>query len=116
MNPSVPLLPAGFEDLTCHVEYWARETIEQRIHARATASMSEIRAFYDAMTGRAEAALQYVEQFPLQQMPDDAARLFRLVLALGQAHVAVEIHGQPRAPGTPYPSGIRILRGPAPFG
>lgn len=116
MNPSQALLPAGFEDLVPFVDYWAGETTEARIHARSTASMATIREFYDAMTERAEAALQYVEQFPLNQMPDDAARLYRLVLALGQAHVAVEIHGQPRAPGTPYPTGIRILRGAAPFG
>lgn len=116
MNPPNALLPPGFEDLVPFVDYWAGETTQERIHARATASMETIRAFYDAMTERAEAALQYVEQFPLNQMPEDAARLYRLVLALGQAHVAVEIHGQPRAPGTPYPTGIRILRGPAPFG
>jgi hypothetical protein len=109
-------LPDGFEDLAPFVEYWARATTQARIDARSTATMEQIRAFYDVMTGHAEAALQHVERFPLDQLPDDAARLFRLVLALGQAHVAVEIHGQPRAPGTPYPTGIRILRGPAPFG
>lgn len=110
------LLPAGFEDLLPFVAYWAGDTTEQRMNARAGASMETIRAFYDAMTARAEEALQYVERFPLQQLPDDAARLFKLVLALGQAHIAVEIHGRPRAPGTPFPNSLRIARGMRPYG
>lgn len=116
MNATTAPLPQGFEDLAPFVGYWAGETTQERIHARSMASMEEIRAFYDVMTERAEAAFNHVEQFPLHELPEDAAVLYRLVLALGQAHVAVEIHGQPRAPGTPYPNGIRIQRGPAPFG
>lgn len=115
-SPNAALLPAGFEDLLPFVDYWAGDTTEQRMNARAGASMETIRAFYDGMTGRAEAALQYVERFPLQQLPDDAARLFKLVLALGQAHIAVEIHGRPRAPGTPFPNSLRITRGMRPYG
>jgi hypothetical protein len=30
--------------------------------------------------------------------------------------MAVEVHGQPQAPNTPFPHGIRVLSGVAPFG
>lgn len=109
-------LPSEFEDLRPFVDYWAGETMGERKDARATASMDQIRLFYDAMVERADAALDYIEQFPLNEMPQDAECLFRLVLALAQAHVAVELHGSPRAPNTPYPNSIRILKGLSPFG
>lgn len=115
-DTAINMLPFGFEDLLPFVDYWAGHTMEERLDARAKATMDEIRAFYDVMTERADAALDCIEKFPLDQMPEDAARLFRLVLALGQAHVAIEIHGSPRAPNTPYPNSIRILQGLRPFG
>ncbi len=107
---SLPL-PPGFEDLNPFVAVWAQTTSERRMEARCAASMADIQTFYDAMTERAEAALIHIERFPIDALPADSARLFCLVLALAQAHVAIEIHGAVRAPNTPYPHGIRITRG-----
>jgi hypothetical protein len=116
MSASAHRLPPGFDELLPFVDAWAGATTQERLHTRCSSSMDEIRRFYDAMTARADEAMAYVERFPLRELPDDAALLFRLVLALGQAHVAVEIHGRPCAPNTPYPHGIRILRGVTPYG
>jgi len=109
-------LPKGFQPLERFVEKWARETTDERVHARATSSMEEIREFYDVAVEHAEAALAYCEKFPIDALPEDAARLFRLILGLGQAAVAIEIHGQPRGPGVPWPHDLTIERGPFPFG
>jgi hypothetical protein len=111
MSDNSMLLPPGFEDMTRFVAVWAQKTSEERMHARCTASMADIQMFYDAMTDRAEAALSHIETFPIDALQDDSARLFCLVLALAQAHVAIEIHGAVCAPKTPYPHGIRIVRG-----
>ena len=111
MSDNSMLLPSGFEDLNGFVAVWAKATSEERMDARCTASMADIQAFYDAMTERAEAALSHIETFPIDALPEDSARLFCLVLALAQAHVAIEIHGAVHAPKTPYPHGIRIVRG-----
>lgn len=112
----VTTLPAGFQDLEPFVAYWAGETTDARLQARCAADMPEIRRFYDAMIDRAEAALTYLDPLPLDAMPDNAQRLMRLVLALSQVAVAVEIHGQPRAPNTPWPNTIRLVVGAKPFG
>lgn len=109
-------LPAGFAELEPFVEYWAGPTVNDRMKARAGADMASIRRFYEVAVARGAEALEYCGRFPLDAMPDDAALLFRLMLGLGQAAIAVEIHGAPRAPNTPWPNSITLQRGPSPFG
>lgn len=110
------LLPAGFAALEPFLGRWDGETGMARMEVRSTASMAEIRAFYDVAIDHAEAALAYLDRFPLDALPEDAARLLRLMLGLVQASMAVEIHGQSRAPGAPWPSGVTIVQGLQPFG
>ena len=110
------LLPPGFSDLEPFVAYWAGETTADRWRARCLASMDQIRTFYDAALVRGEEALTCLEAFPLDALPPEATRLLRLLLALSQAAMAVEIHGQPRAPGTPWPNSLVIERGAQPCG
>lgn len=104
-------LPAGFEDLERFVDHWGRDTTQERLTARCSVEMPEIEEFYDAMVPRAEDALQHLEKFPMEELEAPERRLLSLVLALAQAHIAVEIHGQARAPNTPWPNSIRIKSG-----
>jgi len=109
-------LPEGFEELEPFVAYWAGDGTAQRMAARCEASMDDIQAFYDAMIARGEDAMQLVDQHPLHDLPPDIATLAKLLLALAQASIAVELHGQPRAPDVPYPNSMRMVRSTAPFG
>lgn len=109
------LLPAGFEDLGPLVEYWAGEDLQTRWDRRARASMDDICGFYDTMLPRAETALAYLQPKPLDDLSPADSRLYRLVLSLAHAAMAVELHGQPRAAFSPFPHAIRVTRGPAPF-
>jgi hypothetical protein len=112
MSGDIPRrLPAGFEELECFVDHWGGHTTQERMSARCSVEMPEIRQFYDAMTERAEDALVHLEQFPMDAMPPDALQLLALVLALAQAHIAVEVHGAARAPNTPWPNSIRLTSG-----
>lgn len=113
MNASV--LPAGFEALAPFVAYWARDTTDARLAARCEASMADIQAFYDTMLPLAEPAIALIDTAPLHDLPPPLATLAKLVLALAQAAVAVEMHGQPCSPGTPWPNSVRVPGGPAPF-
>ncbi len=113
--PNGPL-PPGFEALEVFVPRWAMATTEGRLRARAEASMDEIRAFYDAMLPLADAAMNHVDAYGLADLSPERTCLAALVLSLAQAAVAVEIHGAPRAPGTPYPNSLRVLRGAPPLG
>jgi hypothetical protein len=109
-------LPKGFEDLQPFVAYWVRDTSDERWQQRSKASMEDIKRFYEAMLARAEDAIAYLDAFPLDRMPEDAARLFKLLLAIGQAAIAVEMHHQPRAHHSKFPHGIHISQGPKFFG
>lgn len=111
-----PLLPDGFEALEPFVGYWARPTTQERREQREAASMEAILAFYAPMIALAPAAMRHLEAFPLDAMPPPAARLMELVLALAHVSMATELHGQPRAPHTPYPHGVRLVQGLTQFG
>lgn len=110
------LLPPGFQALEGFVAHWDVETSHARWQRRSEASMAQILAFYNTILPLADQALSHVESFPLDRLPDDAARLMRLLLALTQAAIAVEYHGQPRAAFTPYPHALRIADGMSPWG
>jgi hypothetical protein len=110
------LLPPGFSDLEPFLDYWGGETTGDRLQARCLASKDQIRAFYDAAIARGEEALTYLEGFPIDALTPEATRLLCLLLSLSQAAMAVEIHGQPRAPGTPWPNSLMIERGAQPCG
>jgi hypothetical protein len=109
-------LPDGFEALEPFLAYWDVPSSALRMKRRSEASMADIRAFYDAMTPRGEEILNHLERFEMQALPEREARLFRLLLALAQAAMAVEMHGQPRVPFSPYPHAVTILKPPQPYG
>ncbi len=109
-------LPLGFEDLEGFVAYWSLETNDERRRARSTAEMRDIQQFYDAIVARAEDAIAHCDTFGLDAMPPETERLFKLLLAMNHAAIAVEMHGQPRALESVWPSAVRISQGPMPFG
>lgn len=110
------ILPEGFEVLEPFQPYWGVATTQLRRERREAASMADIAAFYEAMLALAPAAMRHLEAFRLDAMPPASARLMEMVLMLAHVSMAVELHGQPRAPHTPYPHGVRLVRGPAHFG
>ena len=102
-------LPPGFEDLEPHVNYWAISGQNERRYQRCDTTIEEVRRFYDAMLPRADAAMTYLAEFPLRDMPGPEARLMRMVLSLAQASMAVEIQGGSRVPNAPWPDTVKIL-------
>jgi hypothetical protein len=94
------LLPPEFSDLEPLVEEWGLDSEPERYAKRLASTMDEIQAFYDAMFPRAEAAIQYLEKFPLDELPDDAFRLLKLLYSLIIMSFAVEIWKQPYIPDT----------------
>jgi len=110
------LLPHGFENLAPFLEEWVRPTTQARRERREAATMSELVAFYEPMLEAAPAAMRHLEAFPIDAMPDAEGRLYQLVLMLAHVSMATELHGAPRAPHTPYPHGVRLVKGPAHFG
>jgi len=94
------LLPARFSDLERFVEAWCLDSEPERYAKRLASTMDEIQAFYDAVFPRAEEAIHYLEQFPLDDLPEDALRLLKLLYSLILMSFPVEIWRQPNIPDT----------------
>jgi hypothetical protein len=94
------LLPPEFSDLEPLVEDWCLDSEPERYAKRLASTMEEIQAFYDAVFPRAEAAIRYLEKLPLDQLPDDALRLLKLLYSLILMSFPVEIWKQPTIPDT----------------
>jgi hypothetical protein len=92
------LLPAEFAELETFAETWCLPTEPERLGRRFETPMSEIVAFYDAVTPRAESALVYLEQYSLRDLPEDATNLLHLLYSMIQISFPVEAWGQQRVP------------------
>src|SRR5437867_7518914 len=88
------LLPKQFEDLEPFIG-WALAKESDRTRKRLTSTMEEISTFYDAMLPRMKVIFEYLNEFPLNRMPEDANRLFYLTLSLAEVANAVELFRQP---------------------
>jgi hypothetical protein len=91
------LLPEGFEDLEPFID-WCLPTEAERYAKRLDSTMAELQAFYDAAMPRLEDAMAYLDQFPLNDLPDEASRLLWLCYSLVNASFPVEVWRQPRVP------------------
>jgi hypothetical protein len=96
--PTPPTLPALFADLEPWVVDWARPTRRERYEVRLSKSIEELEAFYDAIAPRAEEAIAYLKTLDIGDLPEDAARLLRLLYSMILVSYAVNIFKQPRIP------------------
>ncbi len=87
-------LPKKFKDLEKWRD-WSLATETERSDKRQASTMEDIQAFYDAMLARMEEVLPYLEKFSLDELPENAKRLFHLTLSLAEVAPAVEQFGQP---------------------
>ena len=95
-----PLLPADFADLEPYAAKWALPTEVQRYAQRLSSTMSELQDLYDVVFPRATAAMDHLDQYPLDEMPDDAQRLLQLLYSFILASFPVELYHQPQIPDT----------------
>jgi len=93
----VSVLPEQFADLEPFAG-WALHGERARYAKRIDSTMDELQAFYDAAFPRMDAALEYLDQFTLDELPTDAAHLLWLYCALITVSFPVEAWRQPRVP------------------
>lgn len=94
------LLPSQFSDLEPYAEKWCLPTEPERYATRLATPVQEMMAFYDAITPRADEAIEYCNQFPLDAMPADALNLLHLLYSMVMVSFPVEVWGQQRVPDT----------------
>jgi hypothetical protein len=91
------VLPAEFSDLEPFAD-WALWGEQDRYAKRVASTMDELQTFYDAAFPRLDDAMTYLDQFELDDMPEDATHLLWLYCALVTVSFPVEVWRQPRVP------------------
>jgi hypothetical protein len=92
------MLPKEFADLEEFAPKWALATEPERHDMRLASTMPEMRAFYEAVTRRAEPAMVHLEQFPLDALPAEETNLLHLLYSMVMVSFPVEVWSQPRVP------------------
>jgi hypothetical protein len=92
-------LPDAFGELNCFTEKWALPSEQERNARRRSCTIQEIQIFYDAMLPRMDAIITYLNQSPLDQLPENAKRLFYLALSFMEVSPSVELFKEPDETG-----------------
>jgi hypothetical protein len=90
-------LPPEFAELEPFSD-WCLQFERERYAERLASSMDALQAFYDAAFPRLEAAMEYLDQYEFNALPDDATRLLWLCYSLVNVSFPVEVWRQPRVP------------------
>jgi hypothetical protein len=90
-------LPSDFSDLEPFAD-WAIPTERARYDKRLASTMDELQGFYDAAFPRMEEAMSYLEQFDIDDLPEDGKHLLWLYCALVTVSFPVEVWRQARVP------------------
>ena len=85
-------------------------TSVERNSKRLASSMDEINALYNALLPRLEEILAYLDQFSLEEMPQDALRLLFLTLSLAEVSIGVELFHEPKVTGGCDPARFVMTR------
>jgi hypothetical protein len=90
------MLPQEFAELEPFAAKWCLATEKERFGTRLASSMEEMQAFYEAGFPRVRDAMNHLDQFPLDDLPDEQLNLLRLVYSVLTVSLAVEVYGQAR--------------------
>jgi hypothetical protein len=101
---SESLLPEKFSDLEPFAARWCIPTEAARYAARLNSTMTDMQAFYDAAFPRVRDAMAHLDQFPLDDLPEQEEQLLYLVYSFVMVSLPVEVWHQPRVidAGTAY--------------
>lgn len=92
------MLPEEFSELEPFAPIWALPTAEDRYQRRLASSFDELKAFYDAIVPRGTEIIEYLNEFDLDDMPEPAQNLLRMMCSLSAVSFAVDIYKQPKIP------------------
>lgn len=88
------LLPSEFRDLDKFVQEWSLATEQERCFKLLNTRLENLRVFFEAMQPRAEAAIGYLSQFPLDNFQDDARTLYELLVTFIETAHPIELKWQ----------------------
>ena len=113
MTVVTALLPKDFADLEPFAADWCLPTERERLAKRYASTMPDMQALYDATTPRAEAAMTYLDQYTLDDLPPEALNLMHLLYSMIMVSFPVECWHQPRIPDSGI-TDLELVVEPAP--
>ena len=103
-------LPAEFSELDRFVDCWVADSTSARHALRVESSREQRRAFYDAMAGRIEQIVDYLNARPLDTLEGPDLLLMRLTLTAFQVSRAIEIFGDKEAEHACHAATLKLCR------
>jgi hypothetical protein len=103
-------LPSEFAALVPYLD-WDLATEPERYAKRLASTMPEMQAFYDVAFPKLNAVIDYVDKFPLDDLPDDAKTLMHMMQSLVMVSFPIEAWKQPRVPDSGA-AWVEVIREP----
>lgn len=92
------LLPEEFADLEPFAATWSLPSLNDRHARRMSGTMQEMQEFYDVAVPRTPAAVDYLDRLSVDDLPEDATRLFWLLCSLSLISLSIDVFKQPKVP------------------
>jgi hypothetical protein len=84
-------LPSQFVDLAPFATQWCLGSQQERHMVLMNCSIEGLRPFYQALMGRMDEIVAYLNQFPLDAMPEEAQNLFNLALTWAETAHPIDL-------------------------
>ena len=84
-------LPEAFADLQPFVAEWALANERERFLKLHAVTIAQLRGFYDAMLPRLEQVLQYLNEWKIAELPEDARTLYDLAVTFAETAHPVDL-------------------------
>ena len=92
-----------FSELDPFAQEWGLATTHERLVKRLASTFDELTTFHAAMTPRLDEIIQFLNQFPMTDIPEPYQPLASMALAMCEVDDAVSKWGSPTSPAAASP-------------
>jgi hypothetical protein len=83
-------LGSGFEDLEVWGQKWCLNSDLERLTERVDSTFEDLVIFYDTLLPRMDEIIEYLNEFPVDDLSGDELRLYQLAQSFFEVALAVE--------------------------
>ena len=89
------MITPDFSELNSFIDIWGLDSAHSRLLKRATADLSELNTFYEAVSLRLDEIIEFLNQFPIDDIPDEFKPLSYMTLAICEVDDAIHMWRTP---------------------
>ena len=82
---------SDFSELQVFIERWGLASASERLQQRVDSDLSELEEFYKAVSPQLEAIIEYLNQFPVDAIPEKDRSLACMALAICEVDDALHV-------------------------